>query len=942
MNNIETTETINSMRNLILIIALMGATASLISCNRQVEAALDAAGANRAEMEKVLDHFRDHDDTLRYESAVFLLENMPYHYCQSGPGTERVDSAYLAAAKCSRASRSDRFKQSAESISMERDTAAVDIRSVRADYLINFIERACSTWRSASWGKDYPASVFYDYVLPYRLLDEPLSDWREKAGDGYPELFRDEARSKRGQQMEAEDMTLTSCEPAMKVGASCDRHVLLDSPGASASFKYRCQNPSTRSLLLRYTSQGGSSARALLFINGILTDTLRLTPADNPNTFRTSRRGTDILLRPGDNDIRIAYAGDTLGIDYVMVGGVEACEEGHLPDFSSCYCHMRNVGTGGCVAFDTLRSSLLDIMTLAMPDLEDSCQLLRLDYRGHASWSIAAFKSDTADLCMEVQYVRTSPDAPISQYTYTNGPHQKWAILTVGNAYRLMNRDTGLFLEAKPTDNPDSTLLVQNPLSGDARQLWEIKPEGARQTHGMEYPHGSAKAAAMRVYDEMGQFEWVGASTGSAPKASSLLEAGTGNCRDEALYTALLCRSIGVPAAVDFTPHWGNRSLAHLWSVLILPDGRGTPFYMGCTPGDTVHYFHSYLKPKVLRHRFSLNRSIASDMEGETSVPRLFKRPAFTDVTDEYYETADVVRPVPSRLRNHKVAYICVFDNRDWVPVYYGKIADGEVTFPKMGRNIMYMAAVHENGAVRPFGHPFRVSGDGTVREVASSRKARCTMRLLRKYPFMGKEDFFNSRMSGGRFQGSDRPDFSKSADLHMHEGLTDGNWYDVPVKDEGRYRYLRYIGPGGSHCNINELVFYDEDGKRIEGDIIGTEGEPWAAKEKVFDGDILTGFSGVSPDGHWVGLRLKKPARVSRIRYIPRNDGNGIEIGDRYELYYWHNGQWKLISEQVAKANELTVRNAPSGGLYVLRNVTKGHEERIFTYDKEKGQIWW
>lgn len=80
----------------------------------------------------------------------------------------------------------------------------------------------------------------------------------------------------------------------------------------------------------------------------------------------------------------------------------------------------------------------------------------------------------------------------------------------------------------------------------------------------------------------------------------------------------------------------------------------------------------------------------------------------------------------------------------------------------------------------------------------------------------------------------------------------------------------------------------------------------------------------------------------MSRIRYIPRNDGNGIEIGDRYELYYWHDDQWELISEQVAKANELTVRNAPCGGLYVLRNVTKGHEERIFTYDKEKGQIWW
>ena len=83
---------------------------------------------------------------------------------------------------------------------------------------------------------------------------------------------------------------------------------------------------------------------------------------------------------------------------------------------------------------------------------------------------------------------------------------------------------------------------------------------------------------------------------------------------------------------------------------------------------------------------------------------------------------------------------------------------------------------------------------------------------------------------------------------FYKFEGLTNGNWYEIPVTDEGRYRYLRYIGPMGSHCNINELEFYGTDGKKLSGTIIGTEGDPWASKEKVFDGDILTGFSGVSP----------------------------------------------------------------------------------------------
>lgn len=139
---------------------------------------------------------------------------------------------------------------------------------------------------------------------------------------------------------------------------------------------------------------------------------------------------------------------------------------------------------------------------------------------------------------------------------------------------------------------------------------------------------------------------------------------------------------------------------------------------MGCVPGDTAHYYHSYLKPKIFRHRFSLNRTIASDMDGEKSVPKLFRNADFIDVTDEYYTTTDVVREVPEEFRNKKVAYICVFDNREWVPVYYGRIEKDKVVFRSMGRNIMYISATYDRGRVVTFGTPFTVNADGTVKDV--------------------------------------------------------------------------------------------------------------------------------------------------------------------------------------------------------------------------------
>jgi len=36
-----------------------------------------------------------------------------------------------------------------------------------------------------------------------------------------------------------------------------------------------------------------------------------------------------------------------------------------------------------------------------------------------------------------------------------------------------------------------------------------------------------------------------------------------------------------------------------------------------------------------------------------------------------------------------------------------------------------------------------------------------------------------------------------------------------------------------------------------------------------------------------------------------------------------------------------LTLKNMPSGGLYLLHDKTKGWEERIFTYEDGE-QVWW
>lgn len=98
----------------------------------------------------------------------------------------------------------------------------------------------------------------------------------------------------------------------------------------------------------------------------------------------------------------------------------------------------------------------------------------------------------------------------------------------------------------------------------------------------------------------------------------------------------------------------------------------------------------------------------------------------------------------------------------------------------------------------------------------------------------MGREDYFNFRMWNGKFQGSHTRDFSTPTDLYVFEGMTEGCWYERSVEDKEAYRYLRYIGPNGSFCNINELEFFDKSGAKLTGKIIGTDGVQGKTKETV------------------------------------------------------------------------------------------------------------
>jgi hypothetical protein len=439
--------------------------------------------------------------------------------------------------------------------------------------------------------------------------------------------------------------------------------------------------------------------------------------------------------------------------------------------------------------------------------------------------------------------------------------------------------------------------------------------------------------------------------TKTDPLPSSLLGLQNGNCRQYVMLGCFTLQALGMPVAWDFTPQWANRSMGHEWNVALLTENRQVPFLFG----DKNRFGEHFTNPKkqfdklakVYRKTFEIqNKSLAMHKLKE-DIPPFFKDPYFKDVSPFYFKPYDAnieltIAP-PSK---KEIAYIMVFDNKEWQPIHWSFIKKNKALFTKMATGCIYLAMYYHNNHFYPASEPFYLNEQGEICYIKANPQETVNLCLSRKYPDFRMLTFVQD-MIGGCFQGSDDKDFGNFEILYQIDKIPDVNWQTVKVNNTNKYRYVRYWGGLDSWGNMAELEFYTVNNgspEKLSGEIIGTgrnfitEGK---TKERAFDGDPLTFFEELDLNGAWVGLDLGKPRSIDSIRFLPRNDDNNIRIGDEYELMYWDNKQWNSLGKQVAKEYVLVYNQIPGDALYLLHNRTRGIEERIFTYENGK-QIWW
>lgn len=420
-----------------------------------------------------------------------------------------------------------------------------------------------------------------------------------------------------------------------------------------------------------------------------------------------------------------------------------------------------------------------------------------------------------------------------------------------------------------------------------------------------------------------------------------------GSCYEFTLAALAMMRCVGIPVMVDFTPQWPFRSMGHTWNILLDNNGRKLSFG-GCdthTDPDRLHK-PAQRMAKVYRRTYAINYDIVHLIETEQIVPDLFRNIFMKDVTDEYMKTCDIRIPAKWK-RKHTYVYLAVFDDQRWVPVCYGTQEGRNCQFKGIGKGIVYLPVYYDEQGMHSVSDPFLLDLQGNIKYLDADMNIRREATLNRKF-YLSQSMFDYAKCSiGGRFEASNTPNFSAVDSIHTlsHWSLTTDSFLLESAKT---YRYWRYVSPKNQSCNLAELAFYSEDGRKEQtGKVIGTDisvrnNIVHMDKHKVFDKDILTFFEAPTTiDYPWVGLDFGKPVAIDKIIYTPRNDDNNISIGDLYELFYWEKDHWMSLGQQVADQHKLTYTNIPEDALLLLKDLTKGKEERIFTYENGK-QIWW
>jgi hypothetical protein len=442
---------------------------------------------------------------------------------------------------------------------------------------------------------------------------------------------------------------------------------------------------------------------------------------------------------------------------------------------------------------------------------------------------------------------------------------------------------------------------------------------------------------------------------------TNLEQVKAGVCNQRYILMTCILRAIGVPSVIDYAPQNNSSFKGHSWTVYLDTLHNLRPFDGGAIkkklnqndkpdkafPDRPILPLADGFGSNVFRHNFSVNqKALASNTEDLSTIPLLFRSTNLKNVTNEYeFPQQTINYPVPSQIaKKNDVAYLAVFGYgqtlhaADWC-----YIKNGVAKFGNIGTGIVYLVCTYKNGELVPFSNPILLKDSINSIVLEPNLDSLHNVILTRKCKISFEMQEFAELMVGNLFQGSDIENFdSPKTFFEIDEAPEFLVKQHVPPNT--KFRYVRFYSPHND-IHVAEIQLW---GLNEAGETVKLKGRPlWHISNDsmpevqplfALDDSIQTNFN--APAKSWVGYDLGKLRQIKTVGYLARNNFNIINSGNDYELLYYNNG-WHSLGIKNTENQYLEYNNVPSQALFILKNLTRGREERIFTYEDNK-QVWW
>lgn len=980
-----------------------------------LEKSLDLAGENRAELEKVLEHYKnDTEDSLKLLAAKYLIENMDAHYsCQSVELDRyyvKLDSIFrLNSPDTPLTPRQDSLLKALTYPAQGTFAIVPDIKTISAKFLINNIESAFEAWKSP-FARKLNFGEFCEYLLPYRAGHEKIVGWRslyKATFSPFLKSYSDTVCRLRNNLLDQGDWSLEAIPKEQKYASLPSRLF------RSASEFTVCGwvKPDRDKVYARFFDFGKDDSYYICFVpcDGNRKSSLRL---------RTRKQGEEQILEgealPANRWAHVAVVLKG-GFVSLYINGKRANSQKAKIDpqvFSRNYIAKSQFDhdpyfEGEINGLQVYKKGLAhsDIVHLASSKSTQSISSGQPDLK-------IGFKSPPYD---KKEYRVLSPDLFSHSTEFTACGWIEPSVQKTYSRFFDFGQGDSQYICFVASNGNGSNLTVKGRQPENAIIWADSLPVGKKShvavasSHGYVYlymngklintkkvdidlpkftrnyvgksqfdqdPNFEGKISDFRVYGRMLNYAEIKVLAGRKTPSptenlqavldrirayynrilsrsylvreggydpSLLLNLKTGSCNDYSLLGTHVFRSVGIPCAIDFSQQAG-----HDWNALIFDNKNYDCSFID--DNDTVgKHIKGYKRiisdkmSKVFRHTYAKQKDLPAMSGSKENYPGIFKDPCLKDVTGLYLACSDVsVKLNNAAPEDQKYVYLYNFQ-REWVAVHWSRHKSGRAVFTKMGRGVVYLPAYYSSdNRVYPAAYPFILGNGGDVHTLKPNPKLRQKLVLVRKYP--EKESHKKKRLLGAAFQLAQKPDFSDAVTIHSVETQPEIRYNHICFSLNRKYRYFRFVSPPKSNGGeISEIDLFGVDGKKIKPSKVLGNADCAAGRglESVFDGDPLTSYWCNKKDDGWVGLDFGQPVSIQSLRFLPLNDDNFIKENESYELFYWNN-KWVSLGKRTGTDSQyLEYSNAPTNSLFWLRNLTKGSEERIFTYGNGK-QVWW